>query len=199
MKHGYKVSWRVAFAAPAALALTASAAPVESQSPTTPGPRYAANGDLLLPVGFENWVFVGSNLGLGYEGEPPSGEPQYHNIYINPEAYAHFLATKEFPVPTILVMAKFKAADKEPKGVVTAGTYNGDPTGLEVAVKDIPAAPGRLTPWAYYDFTNGADPSKPPSSAAPFPKEVCYDCHLVHASRDNVWVQFYPTLRKVLN
>src|SRR5215467_4630068 len=92
MKHGYKVSWRVAFATPAALALMASVAPLESQSPTTPRPRYAANGDLLLPVGFENWVFVGSNLGLGYEAEPPSGEPQYHNIYINPEAYAHFLA-----------------------------------------------------------------------------------------------------------
>ena len=31
----------------------------------------------------------------------------FHNVYINPEAYAHFAATKEFPDPTILVMEVF--------------------------------------------------------------------------------------------
>jgi hypothetical protein len=26
----------------------------------------------------------------------------------------------------------------------------------------------------------------------------CYDCHKAHARPDNVWVQFYPTLRKLI-
>ena len=27
------------------------------------------------------------------------------------------------------------------------------------------------------------------------PDADCFQCHLKHASKDNVWVQFYPTLR----
>ena len=33
--------------------------------------------------------------------------------------------------------------------------------------------------------------------ARAFPDKACYDCHLQHASDDLVWVQFYPTLRKL--
>jgi len=32
-------------------------------------PRYDDEGDLLLPDGFESWVFVGSSLGLTYAAE----------------------------------------------------------------------------------------------------------------------------------
>jgi hypothetical protein len=85
----------------------ASSPKVEGQSSTTP--QYAPDGELLAPVGFETWVFVGSNLGMAYRPEAPamtSAEAAradkriFHNIYINPEAYTHFLATQEFPEPT---------------------------------------------------------------------------------------------------
>jgi hypothetical protein len=46
------------------------------------------------------------------------------------------------------------------------------------------------TDWAYYDFDK---PTK--ATAAAFRDATCYDCHLKHADVDNVWVQFYPTLR----
>jgi hypothetical protein len=174
----------------------------QGQQPTQP--RYSAEGELLFPAGFEKWVFVGSNLGLSYKTELPlttareasrAEAPKFHNVYINPEAYASFLSTGTFPVPTILVMDVFAAADKEPKGVLSAGFYNGDRVGLEVAVKD-PMRPGSSgTAWAYYDFTDRADPSKPKTSAPAFPDQVCEACHRAHASTDNVWVQFYPVLR----
>ena len=35
-----------------------------ARSQSAEEPRYAPGGDLLLPNGFDTWVFVGSNLGL---------------------------------------------------------------------------------------------------------------------------------------
>lgn len=183
----------------------ASSPKVEGQSSTTP--QYAPDGELLAPVGFETWVFVGSNLGMAYRPEAPamtSAEAAradkriFHNIYINPEAYTHFLATQEFPEPTILVMELFAAADKEPKGVLASGVFNAQRVGLEVAVKNSHRPDGRTTPWAYYDLTDGTDPSKVLASAPAFPDRACESCHRQHASMDNVWVQFYPTLRKLI-
>ena len=188
-----------------AAASVTAAVKVDAQSSTVP--RYAANNDLLLPAGFESWVFVGSNLGLNYNRETRAqtaldtgrGERrEFHNVYINPEAYAHFAATGEFPVPTILVMERFAAADKEPNGILTAGMYDGDRVGLEVAVKNTARPDGKPTPWAYYDFTDRSNPSQPVASAAAFPDASCQNCHREHASRDNVWVQFYPVLRRLI-
>src|SRR3954447_13990529 len=81
-------------------------------------PVYTPDGKMMqLPAGFETWVFVGSNLGLAYRDELTQNDAReaaraqdqqfFHNVYINPEAYAHYAATKEFPDPTILVMEVF--------------------------------------------------------------------------------------------
>jgi hypothetical protein len=187
----------------AALALSGGVA-TQSVAQAQTAPSYAANGDLLLPAGFEAWVFVGSNLGLAYRSDlkattalesARAETPVFHNVYINPEAYSHFLRTEEFPEPTILVMEQFAAADKEPKGVLASGSYNGQRVGLEVAVKNS-ARPGPIrTPWAYYDFTNKADPKRPVGHAPAKADAECEHCHRDHASKDNVWVQFYPHLR----
>jgi hypothetical protein len=191
----------------AALASTVLTTEVRSQSSTT-APQYTADGQLKVPVGFETWVFVGSNLGLAYKDELPvttrveatrASQRQFHNIYINPEAYAYFLANKEFPDKTVLVMDVFAAADREPKNVLKAGFYNGKQIGMQVAVKNLHRPDGSATPWAYYTLWNPLDPQDTlhPSAAAHDDTE-CYDCHKAHASKDNVWVQFYPTLRKLL-
>jgi len=176
------------------------------QQPSTPRPRYAANGDLLAPTGFENWVFVGSNLGLSYdpslfamtlrEGARSAAGQIFHNIYMDPEAYAHFVATKEFPEPTIFVMEQYLAADRP--GVLAKGVFNGARVGVEVSVKNSRRPDGSTTPWAYYDFTDPADRSKMKPSAAAHPDKDCADCHRDHAGPDRVWVQFYPVLRKLL-
>ena len=170
-------------------------------------PQYTPNGELVAPVGFDTWVFVGSNLGLAYKQVLPEMTPsegaradqsEFHNVYIDPEAYVHFLETREFPERTILVMEKFAAADKEPKRVLASGVFNGKRVGVEVAVKNSSRPDGPTTPWAYYDFTDPTDPSKMRASAPAFPDQNCETCHRQHASRDHVWVQFYPTLQKLI-
>jgi hypothetical protein len=96
---------------------------------------------------------------------------------------------------TVLVMQVFEAADKEPKGVLASGVFNGRRVGLEVAVKNTLRAGGSTMPWAYYNFTDPSDRSKLLASATAFPDPACANCHQRHASIDNVWVQFYPLLR----
>jgi hypothetical protein len=200
-----KISWRQRIVAgAAALCFTLAASPIQAQVGPAGEPRYAPGGDLLLPDGFETWVFVGSNLGLSYTPDaaaaasappPRPGRQQFHNVSINRAAYDYFLANGRFPDLTVLVMQVFEAADKEPKGVLASGAFNGRRVGLEVAVKNA-SRPGASTmPWAYYNFTDPSDRSKLLASATAFPDEACANCHQRHASLDNVWVQFYPVLR----
>jgi len=170
-------------------------------------PKYTASGELILPRGFETWVFVGSNLGLAYREELPTmtaleatraDQPQFHNIYLDTAAYDHFRTTGEFPDRTVIVMDVFAAADKEPQNVVAKGVFNGARIGMEVAVKNSARPDGKKTVWAYYDFTDRSDPSKLKATAPAFPDESCETCHRQHAGRDHVWVQFYPTLRELI-
>ena len=175
-----------------------------------PSPRYNARGELLRPEGYRTWVFVGADLGLDYsqrndqsltypqkkDDNADEGRP-FHNVYIDRAAYDHFARTGEFPDKTVLVLELFESRRKEPRNVVTKGQYEGNRVALEVAVKDRERPDGSKTTWAYYDFTGSPGPRgrRVRESAKAKPDESCYDCHKKHADVDNVWVQFYPTLR----
>jgi hypothetical protein len=188
-----------------ALCFVLAASGPSARSQSSEEPRYTPSGDLLLPNGFDTWVFIGSNLGLSYTPDaaaaasaPPPRAPQqqqFHNVSINKAAYDYFLANGRFPERTVLVMQVFEAADKEPRGVLAGGVFNGRRVGLEVAVKNTSRPDGKTTPWAYYNFTDPSDRSKVLASTTAFPDEICANCHQRHASIDNVWVQFYPALR----
>ena len=189
----------------AALCFTLVASSPQAQAQLADEPRYTPSGELVLPNGFETWVFVGSNLGLSYTPDaaaaaaapPPRAgrQQQFHNVSINKAAYDYFLANDRFPDRTVLVMQVFEAADKEPKDVLASGVFNGRRVGLEVAVKNASRPDGKTTPWAYYNFTDPSDRTKALPSAPAFPDQACANCHQRHASIDNVWVQFYPALR----
>lgn len=178
----------------------------DARAAATSDPRYASNGDLLRPEDFAGWIFVGSNLGLGYAKEVAANTlrersrqdlGEYHNVYIRPEAYAAYVQNGTFPDKTVLVMDKYAPMTKEPKGVVEEGSFNGPRIGMEVAVKNKSRPDGKSTDWAYYDFTDPAGGGKLLAEAKAFPDSDCYSCHKAHAGDDNVWVQFYPTLRRV--
>jgi hypothetical protein len=165
-------------------------------------PRYTEKGELKFPGGYENWVFVGSNLGIEYRekaADAPAGKAiknpavpeNFHNVSINPEAYEHYRRTGEFPENTVLVLDIYKAESGEPNGIVAQGRFPGKQVSVAVAVKNSARPDGGKSDWAYYDFAPGA------SVARAFPDRACYACHLEHAGVDNVWVQFYPTLRKL--
>ncbi len=172
--------------------------------------RYNAQGELVRPDGYRSWVFVGADLGLDYsqrndqsldypakKDDKAEERLPFHNVYIDRAAYEHFARTGEFPDKTVLVLELFESRWKEPRNVVTRGQYEGNRVALEVAVKDRGRPDGSRTPWAYYDFTGkpGPEGRGVRESAKARPDGSCYDCHKKHADLDNVWVQFYPTLR----
>jgi quercetin dioxygenase-like cupin family protein/ketosteroid isomerase-like protein len=169
----------------------------------TTAPEYDDKGNLKRPTDFRTWVFVGSNIGLQYSNDLAGMTPRekkrhqganigdFHNIYINPEAYDHYVKTGKFPEKTVLVMDRYEAKDREPKNIVKGGYYPGQQLGIEVAVKNSNRPDGMKTDWAYYDFSGPAMPA----TAKAFKDPDCYQCHRDNAADDKVWVQFYPILR----
>ena len=118
--------------------------PQEKRRTTAPESR--RERPLGFPTDYRSWIFVGSNIGLGYKAFPGlSGlaprfgegaevavqQPEqkaakmgdFHNVYINPEAYEAYIKSGKFPDKTVLVMDVYKAMDREPKGIVCAATF----------------------------------------------------------------------------
>ena len=149
------------------------------------GPRYGGDGALQLPADYRQWVFVGSSLGLSYS-QGQQGMEMFHETLMEPSAYKNFVDTGTFREGTMLALMLHGTGES----VLPArhGKFAADVHGVEMAVKDTSHRPEG---WAYYNFggMNGLR-----SSVQAMPKETCYACHVEHAKRDNVFLQFYPLL-----
>ncbi len=172
----------VLVAVPAAAGAVATAR--EADAPAV-SPSYDADGRLLLPADFRQWVFAGSSLGLSYS-EGDAGREMFHHTLIEPTAYDHFVATGEFREGTMLALLLHDLGS----GVLPGreGSFASDLVSVELAVKDSE----RLDEgWGYYNFGSRKGLLE---KAEPFSKESCYSCHIEHAAHDNVFLQFYPLL-----
>jgi hypothetical protein len=65
-------------------------------------PEYTADGDLILPKNFHEWVYVGSPLTPNALNGGKAGFPEFHNVYIEPGSYEIYKKTYTFPEGTIL-------------------------------------------------------------------------------------------------
>jgi hypothetical protein len=152
-------------------------------------PRYDASRNLLLPDGYREWVLVGSSLGLSYS-EAPQTHQMFNTTLMEPTAYRHFVRTGEFREGTMFALIL--------QGVGTnatparQGQFATNVHAVEMAVKDTSRVPEG---WAYYGF-GGPMSGGYRSAAAPQPKASCYDCHVKHAARDHVFLQFYGLLNE---
>lgn len=157
-------------------------------------PRYDGSGAMMRPEGYRSWVFVGASLGLRYaeDGKPAGdeGPGTFHNVYIQPEAFEHYVETGKFPEKTILAMETYETGTREPHAELTGGFFEAGLGGLSAAVKDKERFPEG---WGYVTFGRDGGPIR--DTAEPFAKERCYDCHVEHGATDNVFTQFYPILR----
>src|SRR5712672_2273482 len=110
-------------------------------------PRYADGNQLIRPEGFREWMFVGSNLNMGYSEGPPPAESRFHNVYIQPEAYRQYAATGTFPDKTVMVMEVLAAGTNA--SINKKGQFEDRAIGVEVSVKDETRFPEK---WAYFNF-----------------------------------------------
>jgi hypothetical protein len=167
----------------------------ESSPLLAPGdtiPRYAGDS-LIRPDGFERWVLAGASIGLGYS--QPSGADaagatggMFHNVYIEPTAYAHYVRTGRFREGTMMAMTLYEPGQKVHPS--KQGFFEGRFLAVEFSLKDSQRYPGS---WAYFNFGTGARGAR----AVANPRQGCQSCHAQNAADDNVFVQFYPTLRAV--
>lgn len=172
----------------AALALLSGAAAL-AQAPAPPQlPAYTAQGELLPPSDYREWIYLSTGLNMSYlKGPPGAAHDRFSNVFVNPESYREFQRTGSWPDKTLLVLEVRAATHKG--SINQQGFYqNADILGVEVHVKDSKRFPGG---WAFF-ADNGGKPAQP----VPFTAD-CYTCHRDHAAVDTTFVQFYPTLLEV--
>jgi hypothetical protein len=156
--------------------------------------RFTAEGDLIRPANYREWVFLSSGLGMTYgPNAPAAGAPlRFDNVYVNPSSYRHFMKTGQWPDGTVLIL---EVRESESKGSINQhGHYQSGLVGLEANVKDARRFPG--TGWAFFDISprNGAqsDAVKPLAQGS-----RCTACHSANGAVDSTFVQFYPELAPV--
>jgi hypothetical protein len=153
----------------------------------TSGPEFTQGGELKLPQGYREWVYLTSGFDMSYNPSMQmGGQHMFDNVFVNPEAYKAFVNTGIWPDKTILVLEERGARAKG--SINRSGNFQADVMGLELHVKDEARFAGK---WAFFAF-DGDKPAKAiPTSAD------CYSCHAQHAAVDTTFVQFYPTLLPV--
>jgi hypothetical protein len=148
------------------------------------GPDFTGDGELTLPQGYREWVYLTSGFDMSYNPSMQmGGQHMFDNVFVNPEAYKVFVKTGTWPDKTMLVLEERGARDKG--SINRSGNFQGDVMGLELHVKDEARFPGK---WAFFAF-GGEKTAKAIPTAAD-----CYSCHAQHAAVDTTFVQFYPTL-----
>ncbi len=163
--------------------------PARAASPDAPA--YAANGDMLPPSHYREWIYLTSGIDMSYSPkamEMGGGMSMFDNVFVNPEAYRRFMATGTWPDKTMLVLegreARTKGSINQRGHFQAVGVAD-----LEVHVKDEARFPGK---WAFFSF------DAPDKNGTLIPQKApCYSCHAEHAAVDTTFVQFYPTLLPV--
>lgn len=149
-------------------------------------------GELQRPVGYREWVYIGSPLTPNDMNDGKAAFPEFHNVYIDPVSWAHWKTVGEFPDETIIVKELVDVGGKQ--AVSGNGYFQGDFIGLEAMVKSSAQLPGAPGNWGFFRFTI-EDSLKLHRVANAQPQENCQSCHQANAATDQVFTQYYPVLR----
>ncbi len=161
---------------------------------------FTAEGAARQPVGYREWVYVGTPLTPNALNDGEAPFPEFHNVYVEPTAFAAFSETGEWPDGTQIVkeLAMVRENNNNPDNGSSAevsgvGYFQGEFAGLELTVKDASRFADEPGNWAYFSFGHNAPPYA--ETAEAFPTESCNSCHEASAETDFVFTQFYPVLR----
>lgn len=148
-------------------------------------PTYAADGKLLFPANYREWIYLSSGVDMSYSPNAMDmGHSMFDNVFVNPDAYKAFLQTGTWPDKTMLVL-EVRVAGSNASINKSGHFQTPELMGREVHVRDDSHFDGK---WAFFGFDTDAPSKMVPKEAA------CYSCHQQHAAVDTTFVQFYPTL-----
>lgn len=167
------------------------AIPTKAAETAFPKPSFNEKGELLRPdVRYREWVYVGTPLTPNDLNPPEAPFPEFHNVYIHPDDFAHWKNTGKFPDQTVIVKELVTVGSKQ--AVSGKGYFMGDFVGLEVTIKDSKRFKDEPGYWAYFSFGHSYPLA---DSAEQFPAAACNACHEESAADDFVFTQYYPILR----
>lgn len=161
------------------------------------GPMFNDKGELLLPVDFRKWVFIGAPLTPHALNDGAAGFPEFHNVYIEPAAYDYYVKHGNWPEGTMMV----KELQLTKEGTFDDGSrlessgrgyFPAKVNGMDVSVKDSKRF-ADTNGWGFFNFGHNAPPYK--KSAAEAPIEACAGCHIANAHKDMVYSDFYEQLK----
>jgi hypothetical protein len=150
------------------------------------------DGQLDRPTGYREWVYVGTPVTPNDMNNGKAPFPEFHNVYIDPESWAHWKINGEFRDGTILIKELVGVGTKA--AVSGIGYFQGEFVGLEATIKSKKYFPNEPGNWAYFSFST-PDHKTLANTATKFAAESCNSCHETSATDDFVFTQFYPVLR----
>lgn len=160
-------------------------------------PEFNAKGELVQPVDFRQWVFIGAPLTPHGLNNGKANFPEFHNVYVQPSAFKAYRATGKWPEGTMMVKelqlvngpAEFPDGSRfEPSG---RGYFPGPVNGLDVSVKDSKRF-AETKNWGYFNFNHSAPPYLKAASLRPVGE--CAGCHIANADEDMVYVKLYKPI-----
>jgi hypothetical protein len=172
-----------------------------SQTSPRRGPVFTKDGDLVLPTGFREWVFVGGPITPNGLNDGEAQFPEFHDVYIERENLRYYQQQGNFPDGTVLVKElalaqKGKYSDGSVDSASGRGYFPSELHGIDVMVKDSKRF-ANTNKWGFFTFGHQAPPYKP--TAQVMPSTQCASCHIAGVAKtDMVWVQYYPLLRAKL-
>jgi hypothetical protein len=174
---------------------TGSMTVANAQSGPAWGPQWTADGELVLPEGFHEWVFVGSPLTPNALNDGQAGFPEYHNVYVRPEPLKIYRDTGEWPDGTIMLkelqlMLPGTNADGSREEASGRGFFPGALNGIDISVKDSRRFED-TNDWGFFNFGHHAPPYAETAVAAP--ADECAACHMANPE-GMVFRQFYSPI-----
>ena len=166
-----------------------------AQSSPAWGPKWTATGELELPKDYHTWVFLGSPLTPNALNGGNAPFPEYHNVYVRPEAFAAYRKTGDWPEGTIMLkeLQLTRSATNPDGSSVEAsgrGFFPGARNGIDISVKDSKRFKDTQG-WGFFNFGHHAPPYA--KTAAVQPTGACAACHIAQAT-NMVFSKFYAPI-----
>lgn len=141
---------------------------------------FNADGTVNRPLDYRQWENVGTTLlpkgQVNIIDNLPIPNDEYIDTYVEPKAFAIYMATGVWPNGTQIVKEFTAAKPAEPGKAITESHYNG----LGMIVKDTDRFPAETGFLGYFQFGHHPEPYE--ATAKVMPRKTCSSCHEESAS-----------------
>ncbi len=142
-------------------------------------------------------MFIGAPLTPHALNGGKANFPEFHNVYVQPEAFQYYRDHGEWPQGTMMAKELQLTDSQRKEGVQKDGSryepsgrgyFPGKVNGMDVSVKDSTRF-SESKNWADFNFGHHAEPYAATAKAASIAE--CAACHIANASEDMVYMDIY--------